>query len=149
MELKKEQAEVIFHDEGDLLVSASAGSGKTFAMIRRLIRLVVEGKARVSEILAVTFTEKAAAEMREKLLKAMLREIAAGKESLKSQLADVYTADISTVHAFCGRLLRKYFFEAGLSQDFEIMDESRARELKNRTIGELFEELYEIGRAHV
>lgn len=142
MELKKEQAEVIFHDEGDLLVSASAGSGKTFAMIRRLIRLVVEGKARVSEILAVTFTEKAAAEMREKLLKAMLREIAAGKESLKSQLADVYTADISTVHAFCGRLLRKYFFEAGLSQDFEIMDESRARELKNRTIGELFEELY-------
>lgn len=65
MELKKEQAEVIFHDEGDLLVSASAGSGKTFAMIRRLIRLVVEGKARVSEILAVTFTEKAAAEMRE------------------------------------------------------------------------------------
>ena len=82
MELKKEQAEVIFHDEGDLLVSASAGSGKTFAMIRRLIRLVVEGKARVSEILAVTFTEKAAAEMREKLLKAMLREIAAGNESL-------------------------------------------------------------------
>ena len=61
MELKKEQAEVIFHDEGDLLVSASAGSGKTFAMIRRLIRLLVDGNALVSEILALTITENAAA----------------------------------------------------------------------------------------
>lgn len=142
MELKKEQAEVVNHDAGDLLVSASAGSGKTFTMIRRLIRLIVEGKARVSEILAVTFTEKAAAEMKEKLLRAMLKEISAGKDGLKSQLADVYTADISTVHAFCGRLLRKYFFEAGLSQDFEIADESRAAELKSRAIDDLFEDLY-------
>lgn len=147
MELKKEQAEVVYHDGGDLLVSASAGSGKTFTMIRRLIRLIVEGKARVSEILAVTFTEKAAAEMKEKLLRAMLKEISAGNEKLKVQLAEVYTADICTVHAFCGRLLRKYFFEAGISQDFEIADETRAAELKNRAIDELFEELYTAGDA--
>ena len=119
MELKEEQKRVVFHDEGDLLVSASAGSGKTFTVIRRLIRLIVEGKARVGEILAVTFTEKAAAEMKAKLQNALAEAIAAGNTGLKEQFGEVYTADICTVHAFCGRLLRKYFFEAGLSPDSE------------------------------
>ena len=100
MKLKEEQTRVIAHDGGELLVSASAGSGKTFTMIRRLIRLISSGKAKVSEILAVTFTEKAAAEMRAKLLDALLEEAAAGNAALAAQIADVYTADISTVHAF-------------------------------------------------
>ena len=67
MRLKEEQRLAIEHGEGDLLVSASAGSGKTFVMINRAIRLILEGKARLSELLAVTFTEKAADEMKEKL----------------------------------------------------------------------------------
>ena len=61
-QLKEEQLQVINHNEGDLIVSASAGSGKTFVMIERLIRLICEKKADVSEILAVTYTESAAAE---------------------------------------------------------------------------------------
>ena len=142
MELKGDQKAVIMHDEGNLLVSASAGSGKTFTVIRRLIRLIVEKKARVSEILAVTFTEKAAAEMKMKLQNALIGEVAAGKEELKSQLKEVYTADISTVHAFCGRLLRKYFFDAGLSPDFEIADEVQAAEMRERALSALFEERY-------
>lgn len=143
MKLKEEQTRVIAHDGGELLVSASAGSGKTFTMIRRLIRLISSGKAKVSEILAVTFTEKAAAEMRAKLLDALLEEAAAGNAALAAQIADVYTADISTVHAFCGKLLRKYFFDAGLSPDFDIADEALASELKERALDGLFEELYE------
>ena len=143
MKLKEEQTRVIAHDGGELLVSASAGSGKTFTMIRRLIRLISSGKAKVSEILSVTFTEKAAAEMRAKLLDALLEEAAAGNAALAAQIADVYTADISTVHAFCGKLLRKYFFDAGLSPDFDIADESLASELKERALDGLFEELYE------
>lgn len=142
MQLKKEQEAVINHGEGNLLVSASAGSGKTFTMIRRLIRLITEGKANVNEILAVTFTEKAAAEMKEKLRKAMFEEIAAGNTVLKEQVGDIYTADICTLHAFCGRLLRTYFFEAGLSADFDIADSAKAAEIKQRTVTELFEELY-------
>lgn len=145
MELKGEQRSVVYHDEGDLLVSASAGSGKTFTVIRRLIRLILENKARVSEILAVTFTEKAAAEMKSKLQSAIVAEIAAGNDGLKEQLKDVYTADICTVHAFCGRLLRKYFFEAGLSPDFEIADEVQAGELRERALSALFEERYAAG----
>ena len=58
MRLKEEQRLAIEHGEGDLLVSASAGSGKTFVMINRAIRLILEGKARLSELLAVTFTER-------------------------------------------------------------------------------------------
>ena len=65
--LKKEQLEAITFEQGNILVSASAGSGKTFVMIERLIRLVKEGKAQINEILAVTYTEAAASEMKEKL----------------------------------------------------------------------------------
>ena len=65
--LKPEQAQAINYDGGNLLVSASAGSGKTFVMIQRLIRLIVEKKAHVDEILAATFTEAAAFDMKEKL----------------------------------------------------------------------------------
>ena len=65
--LKPEQQSAIMHDDGNLLVSASAGSGKTFVMIERLIRLVQEGKAKLDQILAVTFTEAAALDMKEKL----------------------------------------------------------------------------------
>ena len=64
IELKPEQERVIFHNEGDLLVSASAGSGKTFTMIERLTRLIIEGKATVKDILAVTFTEKSALDVK-------------------------------------------------------------------------------------
>ncbi len=143
MELRAEQAAVINHNKGNLLVSASAGSGKTFTMIRRLIRIISEGKANVNEILAVTFTEKAASEMKDKLRKAMCEEISNGNDKLKNQLADVNSADICTLHSFCARLIRSYFFEVGLSADFEVADASKVNEIKNSVISELFEELYE------
>lgn len=143
MELRVEQAAVINHNDGNLLVSASAGSGKTFTMIRRLIRIISEGKATVNEILAVTFTEKAASEMKDKLRKAMCEEIANGNDKLKNQLADVNSADICTLHSFCARLIRNYFFELGLSADFEVADSSKINEIKQDVVSKLFEELYE------
>lgn len=142
-ELKKEQKEAIFHDEGNILVSASAGSGKTFVMIERLIRLICEGKAKVKEILAATFTEAAASEMKERLKKALAEKIAQGEDRLAEELADVYAADICTLHAFCGRLIRSYFFAAGVAPDFKIADEDAASELKTRAIEQTFKEFYE------
>ena len=59
----KSQQKAVETIDGNVLVSASAGSGKTFVMIERLIKIILEGRAKVSEILAVTFTEAAAAEM--------------------------------------------------------------------------------------
>ena len=65
----KSQKKAVETIDGNVLVSASAGSGKTFVMIERLIKIILEGRAKVSEILAVTFTEAAAAEMKQKLVK--------------------------------------------------------------------------------
>ena len=65
--LKEEQKKAVYHETGDLLVSASAGSGKTFVMISRIIRLISEKKAGVKDVLCVTFTEASAADMKNKL----------------------------------------------------------------------------------
>lgn len=145
MILKPEQERVINHDIGDLLVSASAGSGKTFATIKRITRLIIEGKATVEQILAVTFTEKAALDMKEKLIKALIKEINDGKTCLMEQLERAKTADISTLHSFCARLLRSYFFFAELPADFEVLDEVEAGKIKAEVIDKLFDELYENG----
>ena len=67
VELREEQKRVVEFDNGNMLVTASAGSGKTHVMIERAIRLISQGKATVKEILAVTFTEAAADEMKERL----------------------------------------------------------------------------------
>ena len=97
MTYTKEQEQAVFFDNGNLLVSASAGSGKTRVMIDRLIRLIKEGKTDLNGILAVTFTELAAQEMREKIKNVLINEINNGNEFLKDQLMDVNTADISTI----------------------------------------------------
>lgn len=140
MNLSEKQQTVINHNHGNMLVSAAAGSGKTFTMIERLCRLVSEKRVKISEILAVTFTEKAAAE-----LKSRLREkiISGGDQTIKEQLSDLYTADICTFHAFCSRILRTYFFVAGVAADFTICDASKVNEIKNKVLSELFDDLYE------
>lgn len=142
-ELKAEQRKAIMHDEGDVLVSASAGSGKTFVMIERAIRLICEGKANVREILAATFTEAAASEMKERLKKALSEKIAQGETQLAEQLSDVYTADICTLHAFCGRIIRTYFFAAGVAPDFKIIDGDEAAALRLDAMEETFKEFYD------
>lgn len=142
-ELKKEQAFAVNHDKGNIMVSASAGSGKTFVMIERIIRLINEGRATVNEILAVTFTEAAASDMKEKLKKALIEQINLGREELSSQLLEVSCADISTLHAFCSRLIRNYFFVAGVNPDFKIIDESQSELLKEQALTLTFNKFYE------
>ena len=75
-----DQRKAVIAEGRNVLVSASAGSGKTFVMIERVIRLIVEGKAEVGEILAVTYTTAAAEEMKQKLVKAIIAEINAGRD---------------------------------------------------------------------
>lgn len=143
-ELKKEQRQAVFHDQGNILVSASAGSGKTFVMIERAIRLITEGKASVKEILAVTFTELAATEMKEKLKKALFEKISKTKDlTLAKELSEVATSDICTLHAFCGRLIRTYFYAIGVNPDFKILDEGEATALKKDSIDKVFKDCYQ------
>lgn len=145
IELKEEQRFAIEHNEGDLLVSASAGSGKTFVMISRLIRLIKERKADVSEVLAMTFTEAAASDMKEKLKKALIKEVVeSGDEYLLSQSKKIATADISTIHAFCARLVRIYFHVAGVSHDFGIAEGLTAERLRQDAINKTFRYFYSV-----
>ena len=107
-----DQRKAVIAEGRNVLVSASAGSGKTFVMIERVIRLIVEGKAEVGEILAVTYTTAAAEEMKQKLVKAIIAEINAGRDAarFRKALSEVPTASISTFHSFCANLIRTYFY---------------------------------------
>lgn len=145
--LKNEQREAVMHGEGNIIISASAGSGKTFVMIERLIRLISEKKAGVKDMLAVTFTEAAASEMKEKLKKALVEKINGGAAFLAEELTEVAAADICTLHSFCSRLLRQYFFTAGISPDFRIADGDRAAALKKESADKTFKQLYKSGDA--
>lgn len=135
--------------QGRVIVSASAGSGKTTVMIEKIIRLIKAG-THVDELLAVTFTKKAAAQMKEKLAKALIEAINAPettdekRQELKERLSEVPSADVSTIHSFCARLLRTHFFAADVDNTFRVIDSADAEgtALKNTALDELFDEGY-------
>ena len=135
--------------QGKVIVSASAGSGKTTVMIEKIIRLITSGVG-VDEILAVTFTNKAAASMKEKLCKAIIEAInnpdtsPQKRNNLKKQLSLVPTADISTIHSYCSKLIRSHFYIAGVDSAFRVIggDDAEGRALKGAALDELLEEGY-------
>ena len=122
MALTKMQEKAINGNFGNCLVSASAGSGKTFVMISRVVRLILEGRARVDQFLCVTFTELAARELKQRLSDAISKEIAKTdgekKEYLLEQLELLPTANVSTIHAFCKNLLTEFFYYAGIEKTY-------------------------------
>ena len=136
--------------QGKTLVSASAGSGKTTVMIEKIIRLIESG-GNVSEILAVTFTKKAASQMKEKLSNALIKAINRKETTpeqriiLKRQLSEVPMADISTIHSFCAKLLRTHFFAVGVDNTFRVIgsEDAEGTVLQNEALDELLEEGYE------
>ncbi|MCD8307078.1 MAG: UvrD-helicase domain-containing protein [Clostridia bacterium] len=134
---------------GNIIVSASAGSGKTTVMIERLLKAILAG-ASLDEILCVTFTKKAAANMKEKLRKKLISALGeaedeATKKHLKEQLAAIPAADISTIHSFCSQLIRRYFYIIGCDGSFDIVssDDSQFKEYIDRAFENLFDRLYE------
>ena len=151
MEYTEEQKRAI-EAEGRVIVSASAGSGKTKIMVERLLRLVLSGRASLSDILAVTFTKKAAFQMKERLRAALLDEIKKStgekRENLKRELDALGIAEISTVHAFCGHLIRTYFYllpEENLSPDFRILTPQDAAGLESKALSTALERAFEEG----
>ena len=131
---------------GEVLVSASAGSGKTFVMIEKIISLILSGRADVSSVLAVTFTKAAAAEMKERLRSAIFARIGqeqdeAVRARLKAQLSEIGTADICTLHSFCSNVIRRYFYEADIDGNFRVADDAEAEKLKTRAVSLTFDKL--------
>ena len=135
--LYQEQKDVIMHENGNILVSASAGSGKTFVMIKRIIRLITEKKAGINEILAMTFTEAAAKEMKEKLADGIEKAIEDGNESLAKEAAELPYADVCTIDSFCAKLIRRFFFKADVSPDFTVADAAVSEKLKSEALNRL------------
>src|SRR5438094_5257932 len=111
--LNDAQREAVTHDTGPLLIVAGAGTGKTTVITRRIAYLIDQGKARPEEILALTFTDKAAAEMEARV-----------DELVPYGYADV---EIATFHAFGDALLRGHSLEIGLQNDFSVL--SRAEQV--------------------
>lgn len=107
--LNEEQRKPVCDTEGQVLVLAGAGSGKTRVLTSRIAYILREGKASLSQILAITFTNKAAGEM---------------KERLSSMLDGGDTKWICTIHSMCVKILRQFADKAGLKPNFSIYSET-------------------------
>ena len=143
-----EQLKIINKDSGDLVVTASAGSGKTSVMTERYLNLVVSGKASADDILCVTFTRLAAEELRTRLNKALRSSINDATDAreikrLNDELDKLAQASICTIDSFCNTLVRKYFYVADVDPQFSIIDETVSAALKKTAVDELFEQLYD------
>ena len=124
-----------------LLVSAGAGSGKTAVMIERIAQLILKGQD-VSRLLVITFTNAAAAQMRERL-QARLSELSNDDARLLDEVEKLPYSYIQTVHAFCMRLLRTYFERIDLMPNFKVGDEITTATLFDEAIGDALEDLCE------
>jgi ATP-dependent helicase/nuclease subunit A len=118
-------------------VSAAAGSGKTSVLAERVLRLIEEGED-IERMLIVTFTNLAAGEMKERIFR-RLQE--AGGQRLAAQAEKCAFADISTIHSFCGRVIRDNFEQAGLSPTFAVADEAAIAAMKERAMDDAAEAL--------
>lgn len=137
----KEQQMAISERDKSLLVSASAGSGKTTVMIERIIELMLgvnAEKTPITNFLIVTFTKASATDMKKKLVDKLL-EIPAN-EYVLDQIEDVSIADISDLHSFYSKLISTYFYEVDIDPSYKIVDADESVNLKEKAISKLFEE---------
>lgn len=124
----EEQTRVLENDKKRMLVSASAGSGKTFVMIKYITNLVCRKKVPVDKLLVLTFTKAAATEMKTRLQKSLKAE--EKDEFIIKQLDALSTANISTIHAFCEKTIKKYANLLDLNENFSIADESVSQKIR-------------------
>ena len=132
-----EQKSIINEKKVDMIVSASAGSGKTFVMIERILKILLskdkEVHANLDEMLILTFTNQAANEMSQRLETKLMEKVDENPE-LVEQLDLIRVCDISTIHAFCQKMLKKYFYQAKISANFGLLEESKRNVLFDKCI---------------
>lgn len=141
-----EQKKVIETRHRNLLVSAAAGSGKTAVLVERIIRMITdpEHPVDIDKLLVMTFTNAAAAEMRERVETALgkLLDEYPGNKNLERQNTLIHHAKITTIDSFCLNLLREHFHELDLDPGFRVADEGELMLLKADVMKELLEEYY-------
>ena len=136
-----EQLDAITDRGHSLIVCAAAGSGKTAVLVERIVRLICEG-CPVDRMLVVTFTNAAASEMRQRIGDALSRA-AADNPALAEQLMALPRASISTLHRFCGNLLREHFHALGIDPAFRIADEQECGVLARQAMEDALYACYE------
>ena len=130
-------------DNHHISVTANAGSGKTRVLVERYLNILIEGKAEVAEVVALTFTDKAASELKRRVAERIARELgdrparprAARLEAIRNQLS---LAAILTIHAFCARILREHPVEAGIDAAFGVLEGIDRRTLLHECIADAF-----------
>lgn len=146
IEYTEEQKKAIETLDKSVLVSAAAGSGKTAILVERILRIILEGKANVDELLVVTFTKAAASEMKLRLASAIrkrMREEPDDAKRLKEQLSRLYRAYITTIDSFALRVIREFFYMTDNEPDFRACDEVQGELMRREALSELFEEGFE------
>lgn len=146
-QLTKAQQQAVYDRGGKLLVSAAAGSGKTKVLVERLMSYIADPASRVNidDFLIITYTKAAAAELRGKIAKALTQRIAQEPSNahLQRQFQRLYLAKISTVHAFCGDILREYAYLLDLPGDFRMIDEAEDTPLRQQVLDRILTEAYD------
>ena len=141
-----EQLRAVKDKNGNILVSAAAGSGKTAVLVERIIRLITDEKESVDidRLLVVTFTRAAASEMKERIGAAISRALTEKPESvnLRRQAVLLNRADITTIHSFCLRVARENYNRLGIDPAFRVADDTETALLREEVIDDLFEDMY-------
>lgn len=145
--LTDNQRLAVFNRGGNLLISAAAGSGKTKVLVERLMSYITDPNdpANIDDFLIVTFTKAAAAELRGKIATAISERIAMMPDNghLHQQMRRLYLAKISTVHGFCGDILKENAYRLDISGDFRVAEQAETDELQQEAVMSVLERAYE------
>lgn len=147
MKWTKDQQKVIDLRDSNILVSAAAGSGKTAVLVERIIQEVTQDEhpIDIDRLLVVTFTKAAAAEMRQRVGRAMENALTdrPGDKRLQRQLSLLHNAQITTIDSFCQNIIRNYFHVIDLDPVFRVADDTEIKIMKQEVLEEVLEECYE------
>ena len=134
-----QQARAISDQDVDILVSASAGSGKTAVLVDRVIELLkTDPTLNIDQFLLVTFTKEAAKNMRDRIRQRLLNDSV--NQHLKAQLARLPLANISTIHAFCEQIIKQYYYVIGLDPKYRLLTDAAEQNLLQEQVWQALEE---------
>ena len=143
--LSQEQKDFVQFNSNNALVSASAGSGKTFTMINKLVALLMYYDVDIDDLLVVTFTNAAGEELKQKLYSALVKELnttnntSIDKDKIYAMLEKINTCDIGTLHSVCYKYIMKFFYKCGVSPTSNILLEEDSSYLLNSAINTVIE----------
>ena len=139
----EEQQEFLQSEKCNVLVSASAGSGKTSTMIQKLMQIIIKDKVPIGKLLVLTFTDSASAEIKQRLFAEISDKLSSAddvdRKFLKEQLDNINSAEIGTLHSVCKKLIVKYFYEINQSPDFSMLSDKESKYLIDYSISSVFE----------